>query len=55
MLATEHNGMLCVELDTGSIFSEYLNYLESITIFEDQTFTLAETVLEDQEASVVSA
>jgi hypothetical protein len=29
MLVSEQNGQLCVEIDTGSMFSDYLEYIKA--------------------------
>jgi len=41
MEITESNGNLCVELDTGSLFSNYEPYISSIVSYPKPDFELA--------------
>ena len=42
MKATEVNGELCVELDTGSSFSEYIMPLSSLQLHPESAYSLAD-------------
>jgi len=45
MEISEVNGKLCVELDTGSLFSNYENYIESFNgVPASLTYDLAQTL-----------